>query len=502
MAKFDPLPRIEPEAQGVSSRAIRSFLEAADGSIDSLHGFMLLRHGAVVAECSWKPYRLEGPHMLFSLSKSFTSTAIGLAVSEGRLSVEDSVVSFFPSKLPSPLPAKLAAMKVKHLLSMNTGHDADTTDRIMRDKDPVRAFLALPVEHEPGTHFAYNSGASFMLSAIVQELTGKRVSGYLKPRLFDKIGIEGAAWDRHPCGIDFGGWGLNLRLEDIARFGQLYLRRGDWKGEQVLPSSWVDEASSKHSDNVDPAKPNPESDWQQGYGYQFWRCRHGFYRGDGAFGQLCVVMPELDAVLAVFSGLPDIQAVLSLVWEKLVPGIARAALPPDPAGLSELRAFAGRLALRVPKASAEASTPAAPAAAGGRRYSFAENWAGLDWLSLDFGPEFATFRYRLTRRKPTGNGLDAPLVVKRPLGPRKLRIGYGEWLDGVSWLDDSGPRKASSAGAWTAPDVFTMKVFERETPFVLTIAFRFEGDKLRVEVAQNVNMGPTEFPPIEGRADA
>jgi len=498
MAKFDPLPRSAPEAQGVSPKAIRDFLKAADERIDSLHGYMLLRHGVVVAEGAWKPYRLEGPHMLFSLSKSFTATAVGLAISEGRLSVEDSVVSFFPRKLPSPVSANLSAMKVKHLLSMNTGHAEDTTDRIMRDRDPVRAFLALGVEHEPGTHFVYNSGASFVLSALVQELTGKRLSSYLKSHLFDRVGIEGAAWDRHPCGVDFGGWGLNVKVEDIARFGQLYLQKGEWKGESIVPASWVETATAKHSENADPNAPDPASDWQQGYGYQFWRCKHGFYRGDGAFGQLCVVMPELDAVLALVAGLPDIQAELNLVWDILVPGMAPSALPPDPEGKAELGAFAEGLSLRVPQAAGtSANSPAR-----GRTYSFGENWAGIASMSFDFGPDALTLRYRIRRRQAKGNGLDGPLKIKRCFGTRSLRVGYGEWIDGVSALDSSGPRKASAAGAWTAPDTFTMKLFERETPFVLSIAYRFEGDRVSALVKQNVNMGPTEFPSIEGHTDA
>jgi CubicO group peptidase (beta-lactamase class C family) len=498
MARFDPLPRGDPEAQGVRAKAIRDFIKAADEKIDSLHGYMLLRHGVVVAEGAWKPYRLEGPHMLFSLSKSFTSTAVGLAVSEGRVSVEDPIVSFFPRKLPSPVSANLSAMKVKHLLSMNTGHAEDTTDFIMRDRDPVRAFLALSVEHEPGTHFVYNSGASFVLSALVQVLTGKRLSSYLKPRLFDKIGIEGAVWDRHPCGVDFGGWGLNVKVEDIARFGQLYLQKGEWNGQSVVPASWVETATAKHSENADPSKPDSASDWQQGYGYQFWRCKHGFYRGDGAFGQLCVVMPEEDAVLALVAGLPDIQTELNLVWDILVPGMAPASLPPDPEGRAELGALEESLTLRVPQSAAKSQG----AAVGKRTYRSGDNWAGIVSMSFDFGPEALALRYRKTRIQAKGNGLDRPLKAKRCFGTRSLRVGYGKWIDGVSTLDGSGPRKAASSGAWTAPDTFTMKLFERETPFVFSIAYRFEGDRVSVLVKQNVNMGPTEFPPIEGRADA
>ncbi len=498
MAKADSLPRGEPESQGVDSRAILDFLEAVDAEVDSLHGFMLLRHGVVVAEGAWKPFRLESPHMLFSLSKSFASTAVGLAVTEGRLSVEDPVLSFFPKRSPEAPSANLRAMKVRHLLSMNTGHEADTTDRIMGTRDPAKAFLALPVEREPGSHFVYNSGASFMLSAIVQELTGKRLSDYLRPRLFEPLGIEGARWERHRCGVEFGGWGLNIKVEDIARFGQFLLEKGERAGSRILPSAWIDEASSVHSVNASGDKPDPSSDWQQGYGYQFWRCRHGAYRGDGAFGQYCLVLPEQDAVLAVVAGVSDLQRPLDLVWDRLLPAFRGENLPPAPEAARALSSFASSLWLRPPSAAQRAMAPGASPAAvpitapsARKEYSFGDNWAGLRDLSFDFRADRLELGYRVAPGGP---------MVRRGSGRRSLRCGYGQWEDCVSYLEGEGPRQASCSGAWTGPDTFTMRHFARETPFVTTLAFRFQGDSLRVEGKRNVGFGPTEFPAIESLA--
>src|SRR5512142_1635943 len=179
MTRAAPLPRSEPEAQGVDSRALLGFLRELDSKLDAVHGFMLLRRGVVVAEGAWSPCRLDRPHMLYSLSKSFASTAVGFAVAEGRLSVEDSVLSFFPREAPASPSENLRAMRVRHLLSMNTGHEADTTNLVFPAADPFRAFLALPVEREPGSHFVYNTAATFLLSAIVQRLTGRRLTDYL-----------------------------------------------------------------------------------------------------------------------------------------------------------------------------------------------------------------------------------------------------------------------------------------------------------------------------------
>ena len=215
------LPYATPESQGIASSTILAFVEAAERDIDSLHSFMLLRHGHVLAEGWWAPYEAERPHMLFSLSKSFTSSAIGLAVAEGRLSVDDQVLSFFPEAAPAEPSEHLAAMRVRDLLSMSTGHAQDTTPYLRQAPDAnwVKAFLARPVEHPPGTHFVYNSGATYMLSAIIQQLAGTTLLEYLRPRLLTPLGIAQATWETCPRGINTGGWGLSIRTEGLAKFG-------------------------------------------------------------------------------------------------------------------------------------------------------------------------------------------------------------------------------------------------------------------------------------------
>lgn len=508
MAKhaFDPLPRADPESLGIDPRAVARFLAEADRRELGFHAFMLVKGGAVAAEAAWRPYRLDSRRKLYSLSKSFASTAIGIAASEGRLSVDDAVLSFFPGKAPAVPSPNLRAMKVRHLLTMTSGRQADSADRFLRADDPVAAFLGLPVELPPGSRFVYDSGATFMLSAIVQALTGQRLSSYLKPRLFDRIGIAAPEWARHPCGIDLGGVGLRITPEDIARFGQLYLQKGLWKGERVLGEAWIEEATSKRVENADPASPDPRSDWQQGYGYQFWRCKGGYYRGDGAFGQYCVVLPDRDAVIAAVSGASDMQAELDLIWDELLPAIPaapapagaavdRAAPAPDPTAALELRGVAESLSIRPP-----ASAPGSAGWGAGRlSYAFGENWAGLRELAFDFRPLFLELTYRVARAGTWGSVLDAPLAPPSDSGRRRLRCGYGDWIDGTSWLDGEGPKSASCAGAWTDPDAFSFKLVNLEEPKSLSVACRFSQGSVRIEVSLDVNMGPTDFPPIEGR---
>lgn len=264
-----PLPRSTPEAQGVSSVAILDFIESVDADIDAMNSFMLLRHGHVVAEGWWAPYSAESRHLMFSLSKSFTSTAVGLAIAEGRLSLDDSVLAYFPEEAPPAPSDNLRAMRVSDLLRMSTGHQAEPA----REPDQVwtKVFLAQPVPHKPGTHFLYNSSGTYMLSAIVQKAAGQTLLDYLRPRLFEPLGIENPEWATSPQGISAGASGLKIRTEDIARFGQLYLQKGVWQGRQLVPAAWVEAATARQTSNGS----NPASDWEQGYGYQFWRCRHG-----------------------------------------------------------------------------------------------------------------------------------------------------------------------------------------------------------------------------------
>ena len=322
------LPRSTPEQQGIDSAAVADFVAALDTEIEDVHGLMVLRNGHVVAEGWWEPYRAEFIHSLFSLSKSFASTGIGLAIAEGHLSVHDQVISFFPDAAPEEPTWQLEAMRVSDLLTMSTGHIGEDLRAFSFDSTShlPEAFLNLPVAHKPGTHFNYNTPASYMLSAIVHKLTGENLLDYLRPRLLDPLEIVDATWSTDAEGVAHGGFGLSITTESIARFGQLYLQQGMWEGEQLLPAEWVEQATSRQTSNGS----NPEGDWDQGYGYQFWRSRHG-YRGDGAGGQFAIVLPEHDAVVATTSGTAQMGEIMSIVWDRLVPALQDDPLDDNPA---------------------------------------------------------------------------------------------------------------------------------------------------------------------------
>lgn len=312
--------------------AMENYYAAINQAGQDIHSVMVLQHGKVLAEKWMSEGKENEPHVLNSVSKTFTSTAVGLAISEGKLNLTDKVISFFPDKLPKTVSENLAAMTVRDLLTMNCGHDSELPRENRRaDLDWVETFLAYPVEHQPGTFYCYNSIGTYMLSAIVQKVTGEKVVDYLTPRLFEPLGIEKPRWDESPQGINTGGWGLYLKTEDLAKMGQLLLQKGKWNGIQIVPEKWVDEASSYQVPSV-PAMVKPQdaekmgltketSDWVQGYGYQMWRCRHNAFRADGANGQYIIVMPEEDAVIVVTANLQDMQAEINLIWDNILPAL-------------------------------------------------------------------------------------------------------------------------------------------------------------------------------------
>jgi CubicO group peptidase (beta-lactamase class C family) len=298
---------------GLNGAVLDDLVRALERSPAALRGLVLVRHGKAVLRKFWEPYGEDDPVWVYSLSKSFCSTAVGFARQEGLLTLNEKVLSFFPEYEQAVQDANCRAMTVQDLLTMRTGHETDTTAAIIASPDWAKAFFSLPVKYKPGTRFVYNSGATYMLSALTQKRCGLPVLEYLKPRLFDPLEFAGVFWDSSPQGVNTGGWGFMVTLEDIAKFGLLYLNRGTWRGRRIIGESWVDEAALPHADN---SITGSSYDWSQGYGYQLWRSRYGF-RGDGAYGQYCLVLPEFDAVLALSSETANMQELLDIVWDHL-----------------------------------------------------------------------------------------------------------------------------------------------------------------------------------------
>ncbi|WP_028668372.1 serine hydrolase domain-containing protein [Runella zeae] len=491
------LPRSAPELQGMDSAGILAFLEAIAQSKHEFHSLMIVRHGQVVAEGWWAPYRADLRHTMYSMSKSFTSTAVGLAVAEGKLKTSDLVISFFPEELPSQVSDHLAALTIKDLLTMSVGHAVDPTGQGIRNEENwVKMFLALPIVHKPGSTFLYNSMATYMCSAIVQKVTGQKLIDYLKPRLFEPLGIEGADWEEDFKGINTGGWGLRVRTEDLAKFGQLYLQKGVWNGKQIIPKAWVEEATSFHIQQPSPAKPTrpkEDNDWLQGYGYQFWRCRHNAYRGDGAYGQYTIVMPDQDAVIAITSETPNMQGILDLVWTHLLPAMKSQPLPANNASAKLLKRHMSTLALSAPKGKV---LRANAAKVSGQSFRIEPNPHNIESVSLSYR-EGDTYQW----------------VMNDAQGTHKIICGLGKWAFGET--DIPRPNlvpsqkirgekiaKIAASGVWNDPQTFEITIRYYESPHRDYVICYFEDDKIRVSFDTSINrMSGTKDKrePIEGR---
>lgn len=482
------LPRSTPEAEGVSSAGLLTFLDSAAADRHEFHSIMILRHGKVIAEGWWAPYRPDFRHTLYSTSKSFTSTSVGFAVSEKLLSVDDKVVSFFPDQLPDTVSPFLAEMSVRDLLTMSAGQAPDPTGKITSSSQQwVKDFLATPVLKEPGTEFLYNSMATFMLSAIVQKVTGEKIADYLRPRLFEPLGIEGYDWEESPEGINSGGWGLRIKTEDMARFGQLYLQKGMWNGKQVIPAEWVEEATTFKIDQAPDALPEvkAKSDWMQGYCYQFWRSRNNAFRADGAYGQYIIIMPEKDAVVAITCESPDMQDEINLVWDYILPAMHEGPLPEDRESLAMLKERLAVLALPVP-----AERPESPLEGelSGKKFVFGDPQSDQGYFSASFQGDTCMVEMETAGQKhliaagrgrwiESETGLAGPNLISRPEGPVSHRI--------------------AAAYEWSSDSTLAVTIRYIESPHHIRAMCSFEGDTLLM----NVRLSPPpgyDMPPSRG----
>jgi CubicO group peptidase (beta-lactamase class C family) len=445
-----PLVSSAPAAQGVDASGVQAFLDAVAAAPDiQLHSLMIMRHDRPVAAGWWAPYTAGRQHLLYSLSKSFTSTAAGLAFGDGLLDPDATVLSYFPELDADISDPRSRAMLVRHIAAMASGHTDETLDRA-RALDPanlVRGFLLVRPDRDPGTVFAYNQPCTYTLGEIVRRVTGQSLTGYLRPRLFDPLGIGPVAWLRDAgTGQELGFSGLHATTDAIARLGLLYLHGGVHDGRPLLPGEWVSQATSLQTANADAMTDVSWPDWKQGYGFQFWMSRHG-YRGDGAYGQFCLVLPEHDAVIAITTETENMQAVLDCAWQHLLPAFGAGPLPGQE---SADAALAQRLAsLAIPPAPGQAAPPAQAEA----------------WSAAEFAPEGGRCADQpgLTglRLSPAAGGWTLTLTDDGK--PLELLLGP----DG--WTTIEQPVPIAVSGGWTDADTLAVELAFLETPHRLLL---------------------------------
>lgn len=457
------LPLTSPTEAGIDPEACRAFIEAVEAERLGLHALAIARHGRIGATAAWAPYRLDVPHMMFSVSKSLTATAVGIAQDEGLLDIDEPVLDLFPDHATAAARANAADLRLRHLLAMATGHQVDTMPlmRGLPSHDWVRIFLESPIVDPPGTRFGYNSGASLVLSAAVRSRSGQSLTDYLTPRLFEPLGIATPTWERAPSGLDLGWSGLRLTVADMAAFGQLYLDEGLWQGRRLLSRQWVESARRRHVDTHLRA-----ADWHQGYGLHLWRSRHG-YRADGSFGQFILILPEHDAVVAITSGTDRFAEVLDEVWDKLLPGLTGEPTAPDGAAYE-------------------------PRAAGAPRRHRERRLADDLVRPGSLGDLIAPGCHRLPPLRLGASYVacepDGTLVLgnrdgeeeRHPVAPSP---GWGPETTSALWPYEELTRvRMRSRGGYLADGRFRIVQQCIETPFARTWTFSNEGDVVRCEV--------------------
>lgn len=369
-----------PSAAGIDAAGISRFLDRMQREGLELHSIMIARHGDVVAQGWWQPYRADQVNLVYSLSKAFTASCVGSMVDEGLIDIELPVVHYLP-EINADHP-HVAALTVRNCLNMATGHTEEALPFKARsrlpivDGDPVyRQLEATPPQQEPGTVFAYNQVATYLLGAIVRTLSGRTLLEETRRRILDPLEIGEVYWDAVPGGGEMGFSGIHVPTEAILKLGQLYLGRGEYRGQRILSEAWVDAAST--SAGLIPAGVSP--DWAQGYGFQLWMGQHG-YRGDGACGQYMLVLPDEDMVVAITSEVTDMQAVLDGVWEEILPAVDA---PGSAHGDAELADRLARLELQGPSATMGQGESQWPRGGG----DVTDNWTGIrvagDLLTFD-----------------------------------------------------------------------------------------------------------------------
>ncbi len=456
------LSRAKPEEVGVNAKGIEQFIGLIREKRVALHSFMLLRHGKVAAEGFFAPFDKDRLHPIFSVSKSITSAAVGIAVGEGRFGLQDKAVELLARHAAGDIHPYTAKLTVEHLLKMTTVyHKAPSSET----PNWVRTYLTSKPERPPGFLFAYDTSGTNLLCAILQETTGMTVHQYLQPRLFDAIGMGPLDWASCPMGINRGGSGIRCTTEGLANFGQLYLQDGLWNGRRVLPEGWVARSTARHVDN---SGHKGMLDGKPGYGYQFWRLRNGAYAAFGLGGQFVVVMPDKDAVFISTANTQFVkdghQVILDSMWEALYPAM-------DGEGAGAATAAGSGLAERL--AGLELSLPpgqpdsAMAAAVNGRFYRLEPNRHGFTGCRFQFAGEASTLR--LTR----GEGANGEAA--------ELAFGLHHWVSARDSLFSSDEACCAS-GTWVDGHTLLIHMHLLDKLQMVMFICHFEEDTMAIQL--------------------
>lgn len=494
--------RVTPESVGIPSLAIEGLLDDFESGFTEPHGLMIMRHGKVCAEGYWAPYAKGLRHGLQSHTKTYTATAVGIAYTEGLLKLDDKVIDYFKEFLPENPSENLKKLTIHDVLCMGCGMD----EQPLISETWIRDFFAEPVVHEPGTVFMYNNIGSTILGAIVKKVTGVGVNEYLKPRLFDKLGInsDNLRWIYIVDGHESGAGGLYTTVEDNLRLMKMYADGGVFNGERILAEDYVKRATTKQNDQNTACTPgalSPDAtDNFVGYGYQIWMCRpKDSYRADGAMGQFTIVLPEKDMIVSITETATNpksVQGTLDAVWKMINQIPEDETLPQDETASAKLAGRLSRLSLPSPLCNPKSSVIPK---INGKKYEVKEGTfnftndisfilSGLKAENVsEFSFEFESDKCILSYKQ---NGKDAKLEVGLD-GLRRLN-----YVD----LEDIPISMLLASGAFINENTFELTLRWVETCFENKRYFTFKGDTVEIKAKDNFNFIPLSDVPIIAKA--
>ncbi|MDP5275424.1 serine hydrolase domain-containing protein [Chengkuizengella axinellae] len=463
-----------PENHGLSSKSLMDFFTKIEQLNLNINSFMLLQNGTVTSQFWCKPYRSDSQQLLFSLSKSFTSIAVGIACDHGYFDLQDKVITFFPDMLPDKISSNLEKMTIHHLLSMNTGHHENIYNTIVKEKDWVKTFLSLDVKYEPGSFYIYNTHATHMLSAIVEKATGQSLVDFLLPKLFEPLGLDRVSWETSPTGITAGGMGLSLTTEGIAKFGQMLLNKGEYGGKRIVSEEYIRLATSEKSDNrIDEER----TDFAQGYGYQFFLCRDGCYMGNGAFGQLCFVAPHKNVVIAATCSMKNMKQqfpiLLDLIYENIINQIKEEhnhKLLNQAEDYNKLQQQLNSMTYKLPLSK---PNPENIVRLGGSHYIFDRNNQNLQDISFSLSGDQLIFEEMYQ------NNVTSKLLfdLTKPV------TTYHTFIKDLS----EHHQKVVTYISWKDINTLELTIYYIETPYVVTKTFTFMNHRVSLQFNINVS---------------
>ena len=312
MEKNNSIPRSKVDEQtGVDSAIIQQMVEQMSFNGIDIHSIMLIRNGKVACEGYGAPFSKDRGHMMYSVSKSFLATAYGFALAEGKVSRQTKLLDVYPELRPEKTDEKLEKLTLHHLITMTAGKQSSVKG--VNKYNRLEAFVKQKWIFSPGEDWRYVNENYYVAAAMLSKVLGESITEYLTPRLYEPLGIEAPFWEKSADGIESGGYGLILKTEDFAKFVLCYSNNGIYNGKQVIPASWVSEATTKQADT---SVVETHTDSAVGYGCGFWQCAgmDNTYRCEGMFCQFGIVFKDYDACLVMTSNESDLQKTLDMLW--------------------------------------------------------------------------------------------------------------------------------------------------------------------------------------------